>query len=280
MADKKPTVFLDDDGENTKTTEPVEAPVEKKEPPVTAPKENANILQLPSDGAFGYPSYVEYRDIMAGDEEILSSASTDTYAKTLNGVLKGILLNCEYFEQLTLADRDYALIYLWANNYTAVKTITTTCNACEKDTEHKVDLTQLDVDSLRDNFKNGLEIPLKKTGQTMAVRLNTVEDELFVEEFIRKHPKEEYDYDTLMLYRSLDIGVDLSFELKMKWIRENVSAKELGYARKYHTYFRYGVKTVMDYTCKHCGEVARGRIPFQVSDILHPVVQSGFEDLL
>src|SRR5690606_33709188 len=103
-------------GKPTKTTNPT---AEMMVDPVSLdqPKENnqipdetsimtgMNILDLPSEGRLGYPSSVNYRDIMTKDEEVLSSATADTYGRTLNGVVKSLLNDCEFYNKMSIYDR-------------------------------------------------------------------------------------------------------------------------------------------------------------------------------
>lgn len=238
-----------------------------------------NVAILPSNGKFGYPATIHYRDIMVKDEELLASASPETYAVTLNGVLRDITNNPEWFEQITIADRDFLLVWLWANNYSKIKTVGVKCQHCGNEDEHKVDLTKLPLKEISEKFVHGLEIPIAKTGGKIKVRLNTIGDELAVEKY-QLHDK-EHSYDYLMRVASIDIGVPLSLSDKVKWVRENVSGKEMGYVRRYHQYFEYGLSNTLEHKCTQCKEVTVGQIPFSTSDILFPsIVADDFEALL
>lgn len=238
-----------------------------------------NVVNLPSNGAFGYPDFVQYRDIMVQDEEVLASASPETYAITLNGVIKNVLNDPEWFEQMTIPDRDFVLVWLWANNYTKVKQVNVTCPNCGHEEINKVDLTELPSKPLSEKLVHNLEIPIKKTGNKIKVRLNTVGDEIACEKF--QMSNKEYTYDYLMRVASIDIGVPLKLQDKVKWVKENVSAKEMGYVRQYHQYFSYGLKSTIEHKCTQCGEVTAGDIPFSTADILVPsVMADDFEALL
>lgn len=242
------------------------------------PSSDHNVTDLPSAGKFGYPEYVEYRDILVKDEEVLAGATAETYAKTLNAVLKAVMNECAFYEDMIIHDRDFMLLWIWANNYTAVKDVEITCGSCATKTKHKVDLTQLPFSEVKENIKVPFAVPLKKTGGQILVRLNTVADELFAAEYTKKNKNAKFEH--VMMVRSIDVGIEMPFDLKLKWIGENVSGREMGMIRKFHSHFAFGVDPVINHTCPACGEVTRGNIPFQTEDILFPTVSADFEELL
>lgn len=283
---KKPTQkMFYDEVEDIGADESVEQkkPAQKKNK--TKPVEQAsvgspdhNILDLPSKGNLWYPSSVEYRDILVKDEEVLSLATPETYARTLNSVLKGILNNCEFYEQLTLFDRDYILVWLWANNYTSHKDVEVTCRSCGHKETHRVDLTQVPVTEIKDDIPSPLTMPLSKVDTKINLRLNTVADELQVEKYMQKHPKS--NFETLMLVSAIDVGVPMLFDQKVEWIKNNVTGREMGLIKQFHHYFKYGVNDTIEHTCSECQGVTRGPLPFQAEDVLFPTVSSDFEDFL
>lgn len=242
---------------------------------------DVNILNLPSNGKLWYPETVEYREIMVGDEEILALASADTYSKTLNSVVKAVLNDCEFYTEMTVYDRDFALVWLWANNYSPIKEVNITCRSpkCKHTETHKVDLTKVPVEKIKPNTPQSFKLPLKRGSLSeVHIRLNTVQDELNVEAYMTANPKS--NYNMLMLVSSIDIGFDLTLEKKLEWVRDNVTGGELGIVRNFHKHFKYGVADVIDHKCSKCGEVTKGQIPFQAEDILYPTVSTDFEELL
>lgn len=273
---KNPTqnMFVDEistDDELVETPKLKSSRTKKVESETEVPKP-ANVLDLPSKGKFGYPSYVQYRDLLARDEEILASATAETYSRTLNGVLKSALMDCEFYEKLSIHDRDFILIWMWANNYTSKKTIEVKCPKGVEKVE--VDLTKLDITDPAENFTGAFTLPLK-SGNTVTVRLNTVGDEIAAEAYMAK--SEQYRYEYLMMVQSIDVGVPMLLETKLKWIGDNITAKEMAIIKQFHVKFAYGVKTRLSHKCS-CGEVAQFDLPFSVEDVLNPTVQFDFEE--
>ncbi|MBG24030.1 MAG: hypothetical protein CMF22_11310 [Idiomarinaceae bacterium] len=252
---------------------------EKQEDKVIA---GANILDLPSKGLLGYPETVEYRDILVRDEETLATATTDTYTRTLNGVLKGIINSPSFFEKMTIFDRDFLLVWIWANNYTADKKVNVTCGNCSTTTEHNVNLHEIDVSDVSDRIKVPFKLDLHGgEGKFVNLRLNTVADEIEVEKFLAQGDnRKTHTYEHLMMVASIDVGISLMFAKKVEWVRDNMKARDMAYVKKFHQYFKYGINASVDYKCPSCGEVTVGELPFQAEDVLFPTVPDDFEELL
>lgn len=238
-----------------------------------------NILELPSKGMLDYPAEVEYRDIMVRDEEVLASASVETYAKTLNSVLKSVLNDCPFYEQLTIFDRDFILIWLWANNYGITKDVEIQCQHCQHKEVKTVDLTEFPVTDLRDNIVVPFTVPLNSgSANSIDIRLLTVEDEMEIESYMNKNKKADFEITSLVA--SIDTGFRMSLADKMKWARDNISSKEMAIIRDFHRYFKYGADDTIEHVCSECEGVTRGPLPFQTEDILRPQSRSSFDDLL
>ncbi len=277
MAKKKsPTQAMFDD-------EQVEEKVESKKNVNQEPLPSGqNFLELPSKGLLGYPSTVTYRDILVKDEERLSTATGETYARTLNSVLKSILNDCKFFEQLSIFDRDYALVWLWANNYDHIKKVDVKCEnpKCGHEEVKSVDLQNVDVNDVKTNIPVPFTIPMA-SGGTLNVRLNTVGDEIEVEDFLSYgENREKYAFDHLMMVASIITEFNIPFANKVQWVGENIRGKEMGLVRQFHQYFRYGVDDIIEHKCSECKEVTRGQLPFSASDVLFPTVSNNIEELL
>jgi len=267
-------MFVDEEPQVKDSFEEIEQPLEEES---NIHEEVANILTLPSLGKLGYPKEVTYRDILVKDEEVLSMATEETYAKVLNRVLKSILNDPPFYEKMSIHDRDYAMIWLWANNYDPIKKMKVTCSHCENVDTHNFDLRTVEVEDIKEDFVDSLEIPLKNGGR-VAVRLPTVEDELSAEEYTRKNKNHSYQY--VLLAHTIKIPKVMKFSEKLEWIGDNMTAQEIGYVKNYHKYFKFGVNSLAEYKCTACGEVTQDFIPFQAEDILMPTTTGDFRKFL
>jgi len=238
----------------------------------------ANVLDLPSKGQFGYPVSVSFRDILAKDEEILSTTTSDTYARTLNRVIKAVLMDCPFYEQMTIHDRDFALIWLWSNNYSPRKTVEIKCQHCGTVEKHQVDMTKLPITSPKESFTGTYEMTLKTTGKPITIRLRTVKDEIEVENYMLTH--KDGNYSHLMMISAIDLGMEVPLAQKVKWVGDNVTGKEMAIIKKFHEHYAYGVKTELEHTCSSCGGVTKFDLPFSAEDVLSPRLDDSDEELL
>lgn len=271
--------------ENPRTVrfvEPEENPV--VETPVHKPDQTEDLskrwysVTLPSKGMLGYPAEVKYRDILVRDEKILATTTLANFTKTLNELLKSLLGNPTWFDQLTVHDRDFLLVYIWANNYSPEKNVKVKCSNehCQLENNVVIDLTKLDVNEISDRYK---EMRFKtKFGKEIGVRLATVKDQITTEDFLRRH-KDEYDFDTVFYSLTIDTGNVLPLDAKIRWVEENVTGKDMARVRMYHEYFKYGLDDMLEMTCRECGEVTHYQLPFR-PEWLRPTPRENFEELL
>lgn len=281
-------MFLDEsedvsavDNEKQKTTTKKKAPVKKnKKEELIDTADTAevapvgNIIDLPSKGQFGYPATVEFRDMMAKDEEVLATTTVETYTRTLNGVLKSVLNDCEFYETLSIQDRDFALINTWSHNYSPKKVIEIECEHCGETGKQNIDLTQLEVSSPQEGFTGAFKLPIKNGEDSIVIRLNTVGDELAAEAFLVRNKDHRFDY--LMTIQSIDVGVPMMLDQKIKWVQDNLTAREMAIVRQFHKEFDFGVKTILEHKCAACGGGTQYQLPFSVEDILNPTVSYNF----
>lgn len=245
------------------------------------PRESSNILDLPSRGRLGYPSSITYRDILVKDEEILSTATQETYARVLNQVLKTLCNDCEFFDDLTTIDRDYILVFMWAYNYSPTKRVELSCPACKHEFNHLVDFTKHEVTDINEKFK-GYYAMTTRSGVDIRVRLNTVGDEDKAELLMSRNKAFSDKFNHLMMCQSIEFdGCEIyPLENRVKWVEENISGKEMAKIRKFHSMLRYGIDPLVEYKCPECSEAFQSPFPFSAEDILFPTVSADIEEFL
>lgn len=231
---------------------------------------------LPSHGKFGYPENVQYRDIMVRDEKILSTATRGNYVQTLNDILKSLIGNPTYYEDLTVYDRDFLLVWIWANNYNPVKTIEVACDNCGAKENMEVDLTKLPVKDVDPT----LAVPFvleTADGKSLNLRLVTVGMQLAVDAYVKSHP--DCDEDTALYSLTVDNGVVMPMDSKVTWVETNITGKTMALVRAFHEYYQYGVQDRLEHTCSTCREVTKFRAPFR-PEWLRPSLSNDFATLL
>lgn len=233
-------------------------------------------VDLPSKGMLGYPETIEYRDILVRDEKILSAATNKNYYKVLNTILKSLLKDASIFKKLSIYDRDYILMWIWANNYSSKKSFEVTCPVCTTKDKVEVDLTDTKVDLLSDKYVDGYEMTLK-SGKKIKLRLITVNDEEIADNYCSLNKK--VSRDDVKIALTTDIGKVIPLAQKLKYIEENFTGKDMGLIRAFHKHFKYGINDKAKHECSGCGEVTTYTIPFSI-DFLLPTLQDDFEEML
>ena len=231
-----------------------------------------SIAELPSNGKLGYSNHVEYRDILVRDEKELASSTEKTFQKTLNSILKSLLKDGSYYDSLSIYDRDYLLLWIWANNYSTEKNIEATCPHCGHKNNYVIDLTALEVTELSEDFKNPYPFTLSN-GTEVTLRLITVGDEEIARKYCAVN-KEEEEYQ-VMLALSVNFGAVMPLVDKIKRINDTFTGKDMAFIRGFHTFFRYGVVDKVEKECSNCSEVSSYTVPFQ-ADFVLPTLSSSF----
>lgn len=237
-----------------------------------------NIAKFVSGGNFGYPDFFEFRDMYVKDEEILSTATDSTYSRTLNSVLKSVMNSPDWYEDMVVYDRDYALMWIWTQNYGAKKDLTVTCRnkECGHEETKTIDLSTLPFTKLNEKIQYPYEMELK-SGDVVSIHMPTVADEMFAEEWCSKNKD---DFETVLAARTIKLKQEPTFKRKLEWIRDNITALEYGKIRKYREFAWFGINPRIEHICTKCKEVTFGDIPFSPSDILWPTVHADIEEFL
>lgn len=244
-----------------------------------------NIVDLPSNGNLNYPSSVNYREMLFGDEKVLASAADDTYLRTLNNVLKSILNDCEFYEDLSIHDRDYLLMWIFANNYNPYRDLQIECPSCGNVDEKRVDLTKLEVTPLTDDYVEPFKFTSEK-GHELALRVIRVKDELKADKHVRTQIEKQIpsnkidDIANVMQVCSIDVGQAIELEQKLRWCEQNLTISDMRIIRRFHEYFSFGVNDVITHNCTSCDYELTGRVPFDTGDTFRTSVSDDFEDLL
>lgn len=298
MANKNDFLVMEGDEENEDTKVSAEESVQQDLPqhePVSSTgfsesyykSDVRNVLDLPSNGKLNYPATVEFRDMVYGDEKTLSGTDESNYTKTINSVMKSVMNDPEWYDDITITDRDYFFLMMFASNYSSDVDLDLNCKSCGHEFKTSVDLTELDVMELSDNYVEPFKIPLK-SGYTAFVRLPRVKDELKVEGLMKRINKDgtQFDNNDVIMGLTTEIEMEdgnkltLPLDQKIKWMFENLSVKDVNNIRKFYSYFNYGVDQSTYIKCPECGEENLYTVPFRIDNIVEKALSDDFEGML
>jgi len=190
--------------------------------------------------------------------------------------VKSLLKDPEAFDGMSIYDRDYLMLWIWANNYTTTKEFEVTCPVCDNVDHISVDVTKVDVSELSEEIK--VPHPFKlKDGKVINLKLLSVEDEQIANDFVKSNKKESLE--SVLLALVMDVGKVMPLPQKLRWIEDNICGKDMGLIRGFQDYFKYGVDDKEEHTCEACGEVTQHHIPFSI-EFFMPTLRNDFEKLL
>jgi len=253
------------------TKNPIQTKVEQ---PITKQdKYKYNSVDLPSEGKLGYSTEVRYRDILVKDEKEISSATEHNFQPILNKIISGLLEDSTFYKEMSIYDRDFLILWIWANNYSTHKDLEYTCPHCETHNKESVDLTKIPVSPISDSYVSPYKYTLSN-GEDIVLRLITVRDEEIATNFVKNN--KQYDEAFIMLCLSIDFKTKMPLKEKMKYIEDNMTGKDMSKIRGFHKHFKYGIDDSIELECSGCGEVNKTNIPFQV-DFFLPTLSGDFE---
>jgi hypothetical protein len=205
------------------------------------------------------PEDIKARAYQGSEEELLSQINPLNLERSYLEVMKRVIQGIDPLK-LTLGDRLYFIVWECICSYMDVIKVKTVCSNCLQEVEVSVDLKNLEVIKLPDNYKEPYEVTLP-SGKQIKLRLLTVADEIEIEKYQRKHGKS-------YLYRyALSIVSDDNIVEKLKTLEE--SSKDMLKIRAFHEKFYHGLDFNYTYKCSHCGEEDDVEVPFRL-DFLFP----------
>lgn len=235
-------------------------------------------VSLPSKGRLGYPDVVEYRDIMVKDEKLLAASTATNYISNLHKILKGLLKDQSFFNQLSVADRDYLLLWIWANNYSPEKDVEIECPSCEHTVTKKINLTKLAVKDIDADLQFPFVLEAS-TGVKLNVRPFTVGMQEAATTYIKDHADCSFDTAAVALSFSVEGRLQGSPVSHIKWVEDNIRGKDFALVRAFHEHYAFGVADKMEHTCPACGEVNQVPTSFRLQWLL-PSSTDDFEKML
>lgn len=207
-----------------------------------------------------HPEDIKARAYQGSEEELLSQINPINLERNYLEVMKRVIQGIDPIK-LTLGDRLYFIVWECINSYMDVIQVKTVCSHCLQEVEIPVDLKELKVINLPEDFKEPREVPLPG-GEKIKLRLLTVEDEIEIEEYQKKHgSSHNYRYA-----RSIVSEKDI---LEMLDKVEKMSAKDKATLRAFQEKFYHGPDLYHKYTCPKCKEEDEVEVPFRF-DFLFP----------
>jgi hypothetical protein len=225
-------------------------------------------LELPSRGLLGGPATVTLRSMVTADEKLLLGS---------DNVIDTVLLSCIVepkdvnFDEMTTTDKHFMLIKLRTISYGEEYFVDVPCTECGRRQEVKVNLEDLPVNMLEDDFVEPYaEIKLPVSGLEIGLRVPRVRDLDKVEDnakrFNRKFPEAKGDIAyiyRLMMHVATVNGEEAGRDLQQ--LVEGLSVKDSSYFKKKINELKFGYDTEVFHTCVGCREEFTFDLPIGVN---------------
>jgi len=219
--------------------------------------ETFNVIQLPSKGLLYQESNeISIRELKGKDEKLMAELNYENFDRKFVAILRNVLKGVDPI-QLTVGDRLYVMLWLMINSISKTVSLKTGCEFCFNELNLEVDLSQLEVAELPDDYKEPYNITLNN-GEDLQLRLFRINDEIKIADY-------EKSGNNSYLFRFATSIVDESKGIhdKIAYL-ENLQSKDIMKIRAFHEKFYHGPKMKTKYTCKHCGSDGVAACPFRL----------------
>lgn len=204
------------------------------------------------------------RCMMVADQKFLSG-SNHSPGSTLQGLLSRTITSPEGFDvsNLTVPDTLFLLFKLRILSYGNEYTFKTRCPECGNRIEVTLDLSELPVTTLREDYEKDLVVTLPHRGDTVYTRVLTNEDldEINKEVKRRKkrHPEDDSEY-TLRIAQSIekihlaDTNEDITRPTEIEEYINALTDLDASTIIATRDSIAYGVAPTVEYVCPECRE--------------------------
>lgn len=219
--------------------------------------ENYHNISLPSrcipyEGVS--PGNVLARPYLGRDEIYLAEITPDNldqkYLQIMNGAIRGLDP-----EQMTIGDRDYFILWEYIRSYSKFLGMELICLNCGNQIEIQVDLSELDVIQLPEDFKQPYTVTLP-SGTEVQLRLLTVRDEIDAEDFAQK------SNESLVFRCARSVTEPGGIVEKMERLK-SLPASDMATIRAFHDRFYHGPNMHTKFICPRCKKEDETEVPFR-----------------
>lgn len=237
-------------------------------------------VTLPSKGILYnglIPSEISLRGMTTRDEKIL-------YASQSGNVFQRILKNCIIQpkdldpNKLIAADELYLVLQLRMLTYGPEYKVDAVCPECGQVNTYTVNLGELDVNYLDDDFTEPIMVTLPRCGDTLGLKILRNEDSEFIDRYAKKFAKQfnqnvrEVEYECrIAKYISTINGKAVDFGQAKNYV-ENMMSRDSAEIRSALNKILVGVDTTITQTCMSCGEEFTFNMPL-TSEFFRPTFE-------
>jgi hypothetical protein len=206
---------------------------------------------LPYEGV--NPNDITVRAYQGRDEVFLAEINPTNLEHKYLHVLKSVLRGIDP-EILTIGDMMYVVAWEYAKSYTNLFPVRTVCSHCMKQVDVQIDMNELDVIQLPEDFNNRCSIQLSN-GKTLKLRLLTIADEISAQAYEECH-------EDGVLFRLAKSMVDDDNILHRIELLSKMPIVDTTKIRAFHEQFNHGPDLNANFVCPLCEKEGRTEVPF------------------
>lgn len=217
-----------------------------------------NDVELPSNGQIvGYPKSVKINWFKVIDVKKLASVSKEGFHSTLVDVVQGnVLPGSVDVLAMTLQDFDFLVAKIRINSVGKFYEFGVRCNHCQTLYPLTVDLTKLQVVSIKEDFKEPLRIKVPGGNKEKVIELRMPRVKDYID--IKKLPESDQEHAT---YAS---ALGKNYEEGLK-ILDQLTPIQEAYVAKFLELYDYGLVFEWKSVCTSCKKEIEHGIPFRES---------------
>lgn len=239
------------------------------------------VYRLPSLGRLygeNFPGDVTIRSMTTFEEKM--RLGNQGFWKTMVNIINAVVTDPEDFDanNLTLFDFYFMMYKMRTVSYGPTYKVMVTCPECGRQNEFKVNLDDLKVKYVDEDYKEPFTIgPLPRSGDVLQCRNLRVKDEIEIEkrskDLLRDNPNYEGDpsYILTRAHEIVKVNDENKYPIESELYVSKMDAMDSAYFQQAYSKFSgdFGLETMCNGTCKHCQEEIRYSLPFN-SEFFRP----------
>lgn len=245
-------------------------------------------IVLPSKGIFNPElpeGKVTQRCMMVSDQKFLAGSSQGADS-AINQLLQRTITAPDTFDlkALTLPDTLYLLFKLRILSYGEKYSFRARCPECGKKITISLDLSELSVDTLEDNYQDSLVVTLPHRGDKVYTKVLTNQDIEDISKESKRRKKRRPDDDSdyiLRIVKSIEKIVlktatkegtkEITDFFEIERYVESLTDLDASTIIAARDSLRYGIVPTVDYVCPECGEEIEVGLQFS-SEFFRPTI--------
>jgi len=230
----------------------------------------SEVINLPSNGCFGYDSEISIKEMRVGEEKLLSKINKVNFTRTMMDIFARLIdgKDIDFVKNMLISDGNYLYMKIREYTYTPKYEFSVKCSNCGEIIKNEIDIpddlniTVAECDKIEGDGEITFTLP--KSSDEITYRFIRYADQIKIENNIRrlKSSDSAIDYIFSIAYAIKTVnGNEMKITEKLKYV-ENLSSYDYSYLQEYVNSLTPGVDPFINVECGECGYEDRYLMPF------------------